>query len=68
MSLVTAGLGDMKTECAKNCKAWLGCHNLMILAKYNGHSLFRKSFIELEEELEKINWGILGLCEVRIKD
>ena len=63
-----SGQQNMKTGCATKHRYRPGCHKMMTLATYNGRSLSSESRLqELEEELERIKWDIIGLCEVRRK-
>ena len=63
-----SGQCGMKAGGAKNHWNGPGCRLLLTLATYNGRSLASEAKLqELEEELEKINWDIIGLSEVRRK-
>ncbi|XP_064076267.1 craniofacial development protein 2-like [Vanessa tameamea] len=58
--------GNGGTRGAKNHRATGGHHNRLTLATYNGRTLRLDSHLaQLEVELGKIRWHILGLCEVR---
>ncbi|XP_046976516.1 uncharacterized protein LOC124542632 [Vanessa cardui] len=58
--------GNGGTGGAKNHRATGGHHNRLTLATYNGRTLRLDSHLaQLEVELGKIRWHILGLCEVR---
>lgn len=58
----------INTEGAKNHRTRLGCHKLTTLATYNGWSSSSENRLqEFEEELERINCDILGLCKGRRK-
>ncbi|KAL1447418.1 hypothetical protein WDU94_003530 [Cyamophila willieti] len=63
-----SGQLSMMTRGDKNLRDGSGCPSLMNLATYNGLTLRTDDRLhELELELEKINWDIIGLCEVRRK-
>ena len=62
-----SGQNCKKTEGAKNHRS-SGCCKFMTIATYNGRSLSNESRLqELEEELDKIRWDIIGLSEIRRK-
>lgn len=61
-----SGRGNGGAEGAKNPRVTVGCQPNIYLATYNGRSLrLDEHLAELEAELSRINWSILGLCEVR---
>ncbi|KAI5737947.1 hypothetical protein M8J77_001036 [Diaphorina citri] len=67
-----SGQCNMKTKGAKNLRDQSSCHPhppLLNLSTYNGRSLYTDDRLEeLELELSKIKWDIVGLCEVRRKE
>ena len=55
-------------ECAKNAWVWTGCHWDLNICTYNALSLSSDDrMIELEEEILRIKWNIIGLSEVHRK-
>jgi exonuclease III len=51
---------------AKNHRVNMGCGREIQIATYNVRTLLGEAkLVELEEELSKINWHIVGLAEVR---
>ena len=61
-----SGRGHGGAGGAKNPRATRGCQTKLTLATYNGRTLRLDHHLsELEVELSRINWGILGLSEVR---
>ncbi|CAG9134977.1 unnamed protein product [Plutella xylostella] len=61
-----SGLGNGRAWGAKNPRATNGCHQRLQLATYNARTLREdEKMVELEVELSKIKWDILGLSEVR---
>jgi hypothetical protein len=58
--------GNGGMEGAKNLRVTGGHHPKLTLATYNGRTIRLDSHLaQLEMELGKIRWHILGLCEVR---
>jgi endonuclease/exonuclease/phosphatase family metal-dependent hydrolase len=68
LSIPDSGNGQTRrqAEGAKNPWATIGCHTKLHIATYNTRTLSsNEKLIEIEIELEKIKWDILGLSEVR---
>lgn len=64
-----SGQCNKKTKGAKNLRDGLGCFPQLNLATYNGRTLYTDDKLEeLEIELSKIKWDIIGLGEVRRKE
>ncbi|XP_048481070.1 uncharacterized protein LOC125489368, partial [Plutella xylostella] len=60
-----SGLGNGRAGRAKNPRVTNGCHQRLQLATYNAWTLREdEKMVELEVELSKIKWDILGLSEV----
>ena len=64
-----SGSVNKGAEGAKNLWVWTGCHCDLNICTYNARSLSSDDrMIELEEEISRIEWNIIGLSEVRRKD
>ena len=64
------GSGSVKkgAESAKNLWVRTGCHWDLNIWTYNARSLSSDDrMVELQEEISRINWNIIGLNEIRRK-
>ena len=63
-----SGSVNKGAEGAKNLWVWTGCHWDLNICTYNAPSLSSDDrMIELEEEISRIKWNIIGLSKVRRK-
>jgi hypothetical protein len=67
--LPRSGSGNVQSrlaEGAKNPRVTAGCHTRLHIATYNARTLSsREKMLEMEMELEKIKWDVVGVSEVR---
>jgi endonuclease/exonuclease/phosphatase family metal-dependent hydrolase len=68
LSIPDSGNGQTRrqAEGAKNPWVTIGCHTRLHIATYNARTLSsREKMLEMEMELEKIKWDVVGVSEVR---
>ena len=62
-----SGTDSNRAEGAKNHWVRTGCHWKLKICTYNARTLSTDKILELEDELTRIKFDVIGLCETRMK-